>query len=77
MDFREQVRVGRYHVDFLLGSLVVEADGAYWHDRPDVAERDRRRDAWLRGQGLAVLRLREDVIDRGPEAIMEAVARGA
>lgn len=73
-DFREQVRLGRYHADFVLGSLVVEADGAYWHDRPDVAARDRRRDAWLRAQGFEVLRLREDVIDSGPRAVVAQVS---
>lgn len=72
-DFAEQVRVGNYHPDFLLGSLVVEADGSYWHDRPDVAERDRRRDAWMTAHGYTVLRLREDVIDAGAAAILAAI----
>lgn len=76
-EFAEQVRLGRYHPDFLLGRLVVEADGSYWHDRPDVAARDRRRDAWMTARGYCVLRLREDVIDAGPSAILAAIDASA
>ncbi len=65
--------MGNYHADFVLGTLVVEADGAYWHDRPSVAASDRRRDAWMVARGYNVLRLREDVIDAGPSAILAAI----
>jgi very-short-patch-repair endonuclease len=47
--------VGR--VDFLLGSrLVIEVDGAAFHDRGSQFENDRRRDAELSARGYRVLR---------------------
>lgn len=44
-------------VDFLLAdrALVVEVDEPYWHDQ--VADRDARKDAFMRAQGYEVLRL--------------------
>lgn len=44
-------------VDFLITdrALVVEVDEPYWHDQ--VADRDARKDAFMRGQGYDVLRL--------------------
>lgn len=55
---------GRYHADFYLPErqLVIECDGIYWHGRPDVKERDARRDAWFAEQGITVLRLGEQEI---------------
>lgn len=51
-----QVPIGRFRVDFVLGrGLVLETHGAEFHsDRADW-ERDRRKVAWLRGEGWDVL----------------------
>ena len=47
-------------MDFLLGDLVIEADGSYWHSfRPDV---DARKTAELTARGYVVWRLPEDEI---------------
>lgn len=56
-----QCRVGVFNVDFLLPdtNTVLECDGDYWHALPKVAERDRRKDAWLQAQGFTVVRLTE------------------
>jgi very-short-patch-repair endonuclease len=50
--------VGGYVVDFYCpaAKLVVEVDGGA-HDMGDGPERDARRDAWLEGEGLTVLRI--------------------
>ncbi|MGE5236392.1 MAG: endonuclease domain-containing protein [Acidobacteriota bacterium] len=52
--FRRQVPIGPYIVDFLCaaGALIVEIDGGQHADNAE----DRRRDAWLRSRGYAVLR---------------------
>jgi very-short-patch-repair endonuclease len=63
--FRRQHPVGPYVLDFYCPSarLALEVDGAV-HDLPNQAGRDLRRDAWLAGQGIRVLRvLAADVLD--------------
>lgn len=56
VSFVQEARVGRYRVDFLLqdGRVAMEVDGDYWHRD---AEKDRRRDAFLLGQGIRVVRI--------------------
>ncbi len=52
-----QASVGPWVVDFLVGRLVIEADGTYWHSlRPDV---DQRKTAHLESRGLLVWRIPE------------------
>lgn len=61
IDHVSQGQVGPWVVDFLLGQLVIEADGAYWHSlRPDV---DRRKTADLEARGLTVWRIPEAQIN--------------
>lgn len=54
-------RFGPYRVDAYLPPpyhLAFEADGAYWHTKPDRRARDVRRDAYLlKERGLVVVRL--------------------
>jgi very-short-patch-repair endonuclease len=57
----------RYRVDFLLaGKLVVEADGAEFHD----PEKDRIRDAFLATLGYRVLRFTYDEIVYDIESVL-------
>jgi very-short-patch-repair endonuclease len=63
--FRKQHPMGRCVLDFYLPSarLAVEVDG-WAHDLGDNPARDARRDAWLAGQGVRVLRVAaRDVLD--------------
>jgi len=55
---RRQHPIGPYILDFYCSAarLAIEVDGAM-HDDPDVHRRDRRRDTWLAGQGVSVLRI--------------------
>jgi len=64
--FRRQHPIGLFIVDFFCkeAGLVVEADGAPHFPRP---RRDRRRDAWLAGAGLVVLRLPNHLILHHPD----------
>jgi very-short-patch-repair endonuclease len=61
--FRRQVPIGPYIVDYLCFSrrLIVELDGEP-HGRPEQQAHDARRDAWLRSQGLAVLRFKNELM---------------
>jgi very-short-patch-repair endonuclease len=70
--FRRQVCVGRYIVDFLAPQprLVVEVDGGYhqWRQRADA-----RRDEALRRAGYRVLRLDEQVVMQQLPVALERV----
>jgi very-short-patch-repair endonuclease len=59
LKFRRQHPIGRYLLDFYCpeARLVIEVDGE-GHSQGDQPQRDERRDAWLRDQGLEVLRVR-------------------
>lgn len=60
-------RIGRYVADIFIPdkSLVVECDGLYWHTLPGRAEKDVRRDAYMRALGYSILRLPEQDIKKG------------
>jgi very-short-patch-repair endonuclease len=65
LKFRRQYPVGSFVLDFYAPSirLVVEVDGDV-HDLPEMREYDARRQAWLAGQGMHVLRFTNgEVID--------------
>ena len=66
LPFEAQAEIGTWTVDFLVGSkVVVECDGAYWHNKPDAQERDLKRDAELQTMGYQVLRFGEvDILER-------------
>ena len=65
LKFRRQHPVGPYILDFYCHAarLAVEVDGAA-HDEADQLAHDERRTAWLKAQGIEVLRIRStDVRD--------------
>ena len=62
--------LGRYIVDFYIHNekLVIELDGDQ-HSEPEVLVKDKARDAWLREQGITVLRYPNSWIDRSFEDV--------
>lgn len=67
VSFKQQHVIGRAIADFYIEpSLIIEADGKYWHDKPEVKIRDMRRDKWLQSEGYTVLRLDEETIQDDP-----------
>ena len=73
--FRRQHPVGPYILDFFCHAarLAIEIDGGA-HESTDRAAHDRRRDRWLTGQSIRVLRFAaRDVLD---EARLEYVLAG-
>jgi very-short-patch-repair endonuclease len=74
VQFYRQRPLGRYIVDFHAPAvkLVIEIDGSQ-HTEPRHAATDRARDAWLRAQGLRVLRFDSSEVLRNTEGVMEVV----
>jgi very-short-patch-repair endonuclease len=66
-----------YRVDFLWPEhrVIVEIDGAQWHDTPGAFGSDRRRDARLTGAGYIVLRFTAIRVEHGARAVLVEVAR--
>jgi len=58
---RRQVSVGPYCVDALSidGRTAIEFDGDYWHRSEQAQRKDRRKDGYLKKQGLRVVRIPE------------------
>lgn len=74
-----QLRIGRgsawrqFRGDFLIDDkLVVEIDGATWHNSPESIARDADRDKKIQAEGYAVLRIPASVVFNAPT---EAVRR--
>jgi very-short-patch-repair endonuclease len=78
MNFRRQVPIGPYVVDFahLASKLVIEVDG-YWHGVTDRLKRDKTRDAWLIAEGFRVLRFTDDRVKGDTFAVADEVAAAA
>jgi len=72
--FRRQHPLGWYVVDFYCPAarLVVEIDGQS-HSMGDRPDHDSRRDAWLGGQGMRVLRLDANEVMNDLESAVRAI----
>ncbi|MCL6712769.1 DUF559 domain-containing protein [Pseudomonas sp. R2.Fl] len=76
VQFYRQKPLGRYIVDFYgpAVDLVIELDGSQ-HFTADGLVRDRRRDAFLAGQGLRVLRFDDRQALLETAAVLEVILR--
>lgn len=74
--FRRQKQFGAYIVDFYCSSvrLVVEIDGSQ-HYEPDEKAQDEKRERYLNGLGLAVIRFSNYDIDRHFDGVCETIDR--
>jgi very-short-patch-repair endonuclease len=72
LKFRRQQPIGPYFADFFCeaAKLVVELDGASHESR---VQHDRRRDGYMRGRGLAVLRIPNDDLARNERAVVARI----
>jgi hypothetical protein len=70
-------RIGPYTVDFFWPShnLVVETDGADYHDHAIARRRDAKRDAYLEDRGLTVVRVPEDELPEAPATLARVLSR--
>ena len=73
--FRRQHQFGEYITDFFCNDakLVVECDGAP-HATPERRKIDQKRDAYLKSQGLTVLRFENKRVLADSEAVLEEIA---
>ena len=74
--FRRQKQFGGYIVDFYCAryNLVVEIDGSQ-HYEPEEKQRDEKRDQYLSGLGLKMLRFSNADIDRHFDGVWSAIDR--
>jgi very-short-patch-repair endonuclease len=72
LKFKRQKPIGRYIVDFVCMErrLIIEIDGGH---HADAALKDQQRDAWLRGQGYAVLRFWNNEVMQQLEGVLEQI----
>ena len=78
LKFRRQEPLGPYIVDFMCASvkLVIELDGDV-HADPEVAAKDRARQAWLESEGWRVIRFTNLEVKESLPDILEEVWREA
>ena len=74
--FRKQYAIGPFVADFYCPSakLVIEVDGAV-HDFVGPAGRDERRNEYMRGLGLKVIRIPASDVLRDPDSAADAIVR--
>ena len=75
VQFRRQHPAGPYVLDFFCAtaSLAVEIDGES-HDFGDRPQRDLRRDEWLKGQGVNVLRIPAVEVLKNLDGVLQAIS---
>ncbi len=73
--FYRQRPLGQYILDFYSpkAKLVIELDGSQHTDDPGQRQADRMRDAWLKSQGLRVLRFDDRQALTETEAVLEVI----
>ena len=74
--FRKQHSTGDYFLDFYVArlKLAIEIDGIS-HEMGDRPQRDEKRDAWLRGEGIEVIRIPATEVLDAPEEVAESLVR--
>lgn len=88
IEYVQQFRVGRFTVDFLIPdkSLVIEANGDFWHANPDIysnghlykmqemaVEKDKRKLARLNAEGYTVLVVWENDLSTRKDETLRAI----
>lgn len=74
--FSEQVVMfDKFMVDFKLTDypIIIQCDGTYWHDRPNVKTRDKGQDAYLTKAGYVVLRFNETQILKNTKGCIKTI----
>lgn len=71
--FDQQIRVGPFVPDFIVGDTIIEVDGDYWHNLPGVAERDIRKNMFYEESGFNLIRIWEHEIKAGDFSKIDAL----
>lgn len=74
MKFRRQHPIGPYTADFYCreAKLVVELDGEP-HHTPEGQQKDKVRDAWMRAQGIEVLRFGGFEVENQAQQVLDRI----
>ena len=73
INYQQEYPINAYCIDFFLPDIAValECDGTFWHEIPGVGDKDRRRDAELKKQGITTIRIRDsELIKHDPASIV-------
>ena len=57
--FNQEVKFGRYSIDFVVGNIAIELDGNYWHDKENVKKRDKLKEEKIIENNYKFLRFKE------------------
>jgi very-short-patch-repair endonuclease len=61
-------------VDFLLpNKIIVQCDGIYWHNKPNVKQRDKKQDNILTSYGYKIFRFTDIEIEKSPQKCLEKI----
>lgn len=73
-EFHRQVPVGEYIVDFFCHEkmLAIEIDGST-HDHEEQFEYDQKRQAWLEGNGICVVRYTKNEVRQNVDGVAEGL----
>ena len=74
----EQYNLGnKFSLDFFLPehNIVIECDGDYWHNLPEVVRRDKAKNAYIKACGLSLYRFWEHEINKDTEACVDMVMK--
>jgi very-short-patch-repair endonuclease len=76
--FRRQHPIGPYVLDFYCAKarLAIEVDGIS-HDMGDRPQRDLRREAWLRSEGVSILHIPASEVIGATDDVVDAIVRTA
>jgi very-short-patch-repair endonuclease len=71
-----QKPLGEYIVDFFIpkAKLVIDVDGSQ-HSASENAEKDRKRDAYMKGTGLQMVRFKRSAVLKETDAVVDVIAR--
>ena len=77
LEFSAHAILGPYELDIVLKDykLNIECDGELFHSSPDEADRQARRDGWLRTQGFGVLHVRGKHIMNERDFVIREIRR--
>lgn len=73
--FKQEVPIGRFSIDFIVGNRAIELDGNYWHEKEAVKERDRRKELLTRIMGYRFIRFKEDEIKKDVSKCVDIISK--
>ena len=75
IEYEHEFPIGIYYADFYLidHGVIIECDGDYWHSKPEVVERDSRKNAFYELHGICFHRFTETDINERFEVINDKI----